>query len=491
MSFLQNLKDGLGIIMGRGFDGATSTQFRSNYAFSRSPEGTEDSVIGSHDRLRLQLECRYMYRNNPLARGVIDRIASFAVFGGIKPQARTSSPEWNKEAELWWNNVFVNTCDYRQEQGVTLESFQKMNIRERMVAGEMGYILLKNGQIQPIEASRICTPSDYAKDEQVVEGIRRSKQGIIVGYYVCDRTQGGGIDNTKFKYIRKENFIHCWEATRPDMIRGIPDLAPIIPVLRDYKETDENVRAKIKADAMTWGMAKKNMAGIGMRNRGSYKVEESTDTNLQRVEKVEGLRLLNMRPDESVDPFDSKTPNSEYVKYQTHLIQIMSQALGIPYEFMILMVTGNFSGSRLGMIWTHHTILEWVNWENRVFNRRLWNWRIAKAIKDGTLPPAPAVNGQSEWWKVEWSLPFWQEIDTDKQAKGDLTEWKMGKKSLKTIIGATGRDRNDVLSEKADDIVVAEQIAEEKLGDKRRYKEILDSSQPGDTTGNVPEKEEE
>jgi len=492
MKFTQRIKAAFEI-MASGYTGVIDSRYRNPQAYNKSPVGDEDSVIGTVDRTKVRLELRYEYRNNPLARGVVDRLASYAIFTGIYPQARTKKAAWNKEAEQWWRSVYVPAADYRQMAGVDLITFQKQNISERLISGDIGYILLKNGQLQPIEAPRIATPSKLSSDKKIIDGVRVNKSGLTLGYYVCPRKQNGGyVDLTKFKYVRRENFIHCWKQTRPDMVRGIPDLAPLINYFRDYGETDEAIRAKIKNDAFTWAKSKNDGPRVGMRNRGSYTLSDSGSKNPQRVEKVEGLRLLNMGKGEDVDGFESKTPNSEYTPYQKAYIQIMAQCLGLPYEFMMLIFTqGSFSAIRASMIHAHHAVLDWNSWNNKIFNRRVWNWRVAKAIRAGELPPAPLDDkGISEWWKVEWSLPFWQELDTDKQTKGDLAGWKMGKESMKSIIGRGGSDRTDVFTEKAEDILDAEKIAKEKLGDKNRWRDIIDTSQPGQTVNTETKKDE-
>jgi lambda family phage portal protein len=459
-----------------GYEGARDSRNRTHYAFRRSPEGDEDNVIGRHDRQSLQLELRYMYRNNPIVKGVVDRMVSYATCGSGMPQAQTSDRKWNEQAEAWWRQVYVPTADYRQRQGVTLSTMQGWNMSERMLTGDIGYIMLANGQLQSIEASRIMTPQPLQKDKKIVDGVKISASGLVQGYFIVPRKANGQLDQTKYKFVPRENFIHCWKPTRPDMVRGIPDLAALVNPLRDYNTTDENIRAKIKADAMTWAISKRETGPMNMRNRDAYKLDEGSDVNPQRVEKLESMQLIHAGIKEDLLPFDSKTPNSENIKYVEHLLQVMAQALDVPYEFMMLMATtGSYSAIREAMIMAHHAIMKWSAWDDQVFNRRVWNWRIAKAIKSGELPPAPTDdNGQSEWWRVEWSLPAWQEIDADKQAKGEAAAYRMGKTSLKNIIAMTGRDRHDVFIEKAQDIADAERVAEELLGDKARWREIID-----------------
>jgi capsid protein len=148
---------------------------------------------------------------------------------------------------------------------------------------------------------------------------------------------------------------------------------------------------------------------------------------------------------------------------------------------MLVFTQGSYSAQRVAMIAAHHTVMGWTNWENKVFNQRLWNWRVAKAIKNGALPPAPLDDkGQSQWWRVEWSMPFWQEIDTEKQVKGEMQAWKMGGASLKKIIASKGGERDDTFIEKAQDIVSAEKAAKLAMEQdptlKINWRDIIDVS---------------
>ena len=470
-------------VLAAGYDGATDSRYRTWQAYNRSTELDEDSLLGPYDRGKMQLEGRDMFRNHPVVRGAVNRLVDYAVAGGIWPQARTSDEAWNKEAEDWWRQVYVPTCDYRQHPGVDFTTFQGMNISERMLVGGLGYIMLANGQLQPIELARVKTPQLYAKDKMVVEGVRKTPGGLIAGYYVCDRNDSGAVGEKGHKYVKRENFIYCWQPTRPDMVKPVAELAPILRHLRDLDDTDNDIRGKIKLDAKHWAISKKEAGGaVNDRLRGAYSNTDASTTNPQKAEKVEGLRRINALPNEDLVPFESKTPNQHYVEYVEHQLRIVAQALGMPYEFLLMVFTaGSYSAQRAAMLHAHHAILQWVKWNNKLFNKRVWNWRVAKAIKRGDLPPAPSVKNSngvevSEWWKVEWSEPPWHQIDRDKEAKGEVAEYKMGKTSLKSIIATTGRDRDDVFAEKAEDIASAQKVAKDKLGDEGRWRDIIDVS---------------
>jgi len=439
---------------GTAYAGVIDTRRRTYQAWQRALVGTEEFALGEYDRDTLRLECRDLYRNNEIVRGAVNRFIEYAVWKGIKPQAHTRDEAWNQRAENWWNDIYSKTCDHRQLAGVDLVTLQKMVISHRMIDGDCGFILLQNGQIQPVESALIATPQKFAADESITQGIRRTKGGILTGYFVCPRSQGGAVDKSRSQFVRKENMLFCFEPDRIDQVRGVSRLAPAVAKLRDYDETDENVLNKIKLDAMQQFVRKVRKILPNQRGRGAYTKTNSDGKDQQRVEKQDWGRVHNIGVDEEMEAFEGKTPSREYVDYMKHELQAIAACLDIPYEFLMLIFTeGSFSSQRAALIHSKHIFTEWHDWVIKVFLQPLWNWRIAKAIKEGDLPPAPVdKNGRSEWWRVEWSLPFFDWVDPDKQAKADEKRYDMGATSLSAITKSQGREVRGVLSEKAADI---------------------------------------
>ena len=235
---------------GGSYKGVIDSRFRTWQAQARSTVGTEDHAVGARNRKMLRLECRDKWRNSEIGRAIVDRYAEYSIWKGIVPQAKTSDEKWNQEAEAWWNQIYSKTCDYRQLPGVDMVKLQEQVVTNQFLDGDCGFILLANGQILPIEAERIATPDKWKQDKNVTEGIVTTPGGIYRGVFVCDRKDKGAIDNTKAKFVPRENFIFVYDPSRFDQLRGIPRLAPALAKLTDYDETDESVMNKVKLDAM-------------------------------------------------------------------------------------------------------------------------------------------------------------------------------------------------------------------------------------------------
>ena len=437
------------------YDAASNSRMRTKHAFGRSRGVDEDRGTRPFDRNRMGLEAMDMYRNNEIFSGVIDRFVRYVIYKGIWPQARTSSNDWNTEAEQFWREVYIPTADHRAINGIDGVTLQEYLLRGRFLSGDMGYLLLKNGQQQAIEGERIVTPAKLRSDKTVRNGVKVDAKGIVRGYYISPRGKGGSVDQSKFKFVNKRDFIYCYKPFRPDQLRGIPEAAVVINKVIDYDETDEAVVNKIKADARQQFSKKKEKTSLP-GGRGSGQLIDSSG-RIKPVEELLWGTVHNLAPNEVMEAFGSLTPNGQYVPFMKHELQVIAMAFDIPYELMMMIFTsGSFSSQKAAQLHAKHSFEFIHSWIVKVYLQRVWNWRIAIAIKNNQLPPAPVdKRGRSEWFKTDWSSIFLPELDPKAQATADKDNYNLGKTSLKSIIRSEGRDRDDVIREKGGDISAA------------------------------------
>jgi len=467
-----------------GYDAVQTSRFRTHQAWNRSRQGTEDNLIGSHDRQSVRLECLDLWRNNEIVRGLVERFVDYSVADGIWPQAQTTDPVWNQMAETWWKQIYVPTADYRNISAVSLINHQQFVVSDRILSGDIGFIMLKNGQLQPIESPRIATPQDQMSNPNVVEGVKRSAKGVVTGYYVCPRKNDGGIDNTKSKFIPANNFIHCYRPGRADQLRGVAELAPAVNKLRDYDTTDQFVLNKIKNDASILTVKTKGNKLANERARNAYTLTDENDQDPIKVEKRDWGNEITLNPGEEYNSFDGKAPNNEYVPYLEHELKAISACMNLPYEFLMLIFTqGSYSAQRAAMLHAQKTFTDWHQYVIGVFLRRVWNWRIAKAIKEGVLPPAPVdAQGRSQWWNVEWSLPHFGWIDPLKQVQAQRERIRLGVTSLELETRSEGKEVGDMFEDTKQTMILAQQKADEanKINPEIRatWKDFTDNGRP-------------
>lgn len=477
---------------GSGYAGGNYSRRREDKAFRRSLPLDEDRLSGTYGRAKMRLECLDLMRNNPLVAGIVDRFQDHVVGGGIIPQAKTSNPEWNKEAEQFWSE-WSKVCDYRQR--MNMREIQRAIIRARMATGDCGFVLLKNGQIQPVEAERIATPQSLYSDKQVVDGVVVRNSGIKDAFWIGARDDSGNVSRENFEKVYASDFIHCLRAIRFDQVRGIPDLAPILNHVHDLGRLGEEVLNRAILDALhAWavyseeGPSKINQTGP--RNVTPKTVEEG-----QRIEYFSGGQTYYMRPGEKVESLASATPNATLVPFIEHMLRTIGAAIGLPYEFLLLdFKGGSFSASRAALMTTYRTFQTNQTWLVDSFLQRAWNWRIAKAIKNGEISPAPVdARGVSEWYKVRWQFPRHDWIDPLKQVTADETDIRLGVSTWSSVAATRGRDAEDVFIEKAQDISDAIRVAKEisdATGEPISWRDIVSQDPPKDRqAARIPEEQ--
>lgn len=470
-----------------GYDGARETTQRPSAIWRGTSAVDEDSQIGSWDRNRLRLECVDLRRNHALVAGVCERFADNVVGPGIIPQAKTTDEGWNTAAEQFFGE-WCKVADYRRR--VTMRELQRIIIQQRIIFGESFLVLTDSGQLQPVEPERIITPNDMAKDSRVVEGVRLSPSGQKVGMYVGDRAQGGAVDTKSARYIRAEDMIHCMRPIRFDQVRGIPEMAPVINALRDLGMLTESTLARAKMDARRgWAIYTEDGAAkignLGPRDA----TPNATKSAGPKYEKIEDAMTYYFRSGEKAESLASNTPNPQYVQFNELILRYIGAALSIPSEFLLLdFKQSSFSSNKAALAQTYKTFLNWHTWTVESMMQRVWNWRIAKAIKDGDLAPAPLDDrGISQWYRVEWSQPDYTWIDPEGGIDSHVKGWNAGVSSISAFARKQGGDGEDSLRAKAHDIAVAQQICDEvnkKHGTNLTWRDLIMTMQPGQVANN-------
>lgn len=468
---------------GAGYDAAERSNKQQRLQWGRQQEKDEDRMVGEHDKKQLRMRCRNLQRNSSTAKGIIERFSDNVVGSGITPQAKTSDPAWNDEAEEFFHN-WGKIADSRGR--VSFREMQKLTIEERLVSGDVGYVMTSNGQLQPIEGERILTPEKKGI-KNTVDGIKYGSLGNPVGYYVFKRGENGCVDAGQDGYslVPRENFIFCMKPVRFDQGRGIPDFAPIINDLQYVDEIQRATLEKCQMDAYkAWFIGSENSVGPG--NLGARNSTKGVDA--RTYEKQLSGQTIYGNPGDRVESLASNTPNPQYVAFMEQSLRQIGAALGLPYEFILLDFSkGSYSSSRAALLQTYRTFTDWQEWLTQAFLQRVWNWRIAKAIKEGKLSPAPLDDkGVSEWYKVEWSFPEFGWVDPQNEAQANLLEWQLGTNTVTQMNRKKGRDVEDVFDEKAKEIAYAE-VAARKAGEivdglNLSWRDIISAQIPGQTS---------
>jgi len=447
---------------GSAYDGANESTNRRTYAGTKSRATDEERNVSAWGRDRLRLECRNLFRNDPVVHGAVNRVADFVVGpDGILPQAKTSDKTWNSLAESYfWERGKIMDARGRLD----MRQMQRLDTIALFVDGESFGVMTNGGQIQPVEAERVQTPADLSGKPNVLDGMRLSDTGRVLGAYVLARGDYGAPDSQDFEFVDSVDLIHFSDPFRVDQVRGIPMLAAMLNTAKDLADLQGAVLTKARMDARNaWAIFSREGAAkaqqLGPRRATS---ENASAGQVQEFERFDEPRNYYLKTDDKIQSLASATPNPQHVEFCKHYMRAMGSAFGLPYELLSLDFSGgSFSSDRAKLMIAYRRIAAFQAMHARKW-QRIWNWTIARGIKDGDLPPAPLNElGFSDWYNVQWINPRADWIDPEAQVNAEKSAIGLGVESLSSVSLRYGKDAEATLREKAGDIKLAREIAAE------------------------------
>jgi capsid protein len=170
-------------------------------------------------------------------------------------------------------------------------------------------------------------------------------------------------------------------------------------------------------------------------------VETSDPVTLQRIV---GGKLVALKPDESLDSFQSNRPSPTFTGFLEHLRR--DSALGmIPFEFAADSSKVGGAGVRLIVAKADRRF----SFRQMILERRLirpvWAYVIGDAISRRLLPP---VQG---WWKVATVPPKRVTVDAGREAQQNRADVEAGLKTLSDHYAELGADFREEIERRAAD----------------------------------------
>ncbi len=409
----------------------------------RDRQGDEDRLTGQDDRDAIIARCHDLRRNSPVVAGCIGRLTDNVVGSKLHLQARTSDSEWNAEAERWLR-TWARSCDISGRFSLT--QVARHLISARLIDGDALLVLNASGLISYVEAERIRP----ATGEEVA--FKTDRHGRVTAFRVCDRdAKDGSFKATgAARYVR--DFIHVTHNSRADQVRGLPDLTPVANIITDIKEINDANLKKYKMGALAaWTLSGGGqLRGRNTQQRGAHSLASFKD----------GI-IYELEPGQSLQAFQNNSPGGEYDPFVTIQLRLISMALGLPYEFLLMYFGGStFASSKASLLQAYKTIESWQSWLWETAIYPLVAWRIAKAVADGELSAAPVDKyGRSEWDRWEWQRPATQWVDPQSAVQTEMQEVSIGAGTLGRVCASRGIDLEETLEARAKELKLVRDIA--------------------------------
>jgi capsid protein len=397
-------------------------------------------------RTELVRKSRYLHKNSGFVRELVANMAIYSTGDGIRVQAQSLDASWNRAAEEYFS-YWSSRCDITQR--FSFEECQALVCRGMDIDGE--YFIHKTRdldgepRIQLIESHRI---GDEWGSKETVDGIGLDAYGAPVFYRVLQ-------DDHSAHDLPASAILHVHEPEWAGGVRNHPTIQHSINHLLDEMELLALEKHAVKDNADVARILKTARGEID--DNGDFVVgsahtasDSSDPVSLQRIV---GGKLVALKPDESLDSFQSNRPSPTFTGFLEHLRR--DSALGmIPFEFAADSSKIGGAGVRLIVAKADRRF----SFRQMILERRLirpvWAYVIGDAIARGLLPSVPS------WWRIATVPPKRVTCDAGREAQQNRADVEAGLKTITDHYAELGADfREEIERRGADAKLILETAA--------------------------------
>jgi len=396
-----------------------------------------DSKLDLSPRVRSELvrRSRYLLKNSGFARELVGSMAIYSVGDGLRPQAQSSDPAWNRQAEEY----FRGWASRPEVTGrFSFEECQAIICRGMDTDGEFFVHKTRSRSglplLQLIESHRIGDTDG----EETWDGIGLDAFGAPRFYRA--------LEDDGHRDLPAESVLHIFEPESASALRNAPAIQHSINHILDEMELIALEKHAVKDNADISRVLKTARPDLG--DSGDFSVgtplpgaEASDPVSLQ---KIVGGKLLALKPEESIESFQSQRPSPTFTGFLEHLRR--DSALGVlPFEFAADSSKVGGAGVRLVVAKADRRF----SFRQMILIQRLmkpvWAFVIGDAIARGELPEA------SGWHKISCVCPRRITVDAGREAQQNRADVEMGLKTISDHYEEIGADYGEELERRARD----------------------------------------
>lgn len=429
-----------------GYDGGKRSRRQTQ---NWTPDGNSANQDTSPELPTLRARSRDLRRNVPIATGAIETRIDNVVGEGLRvyPQVKRAALGLSIEAAAAWNakaqaefELAAWTADF-----TGVQSFEELQALVFGSADESGDVFVirryrldpgdtYGTKLQVIEADRVSNPNNMMDSDTIVAGIESDTNGVVKAYHVSNR-HPGDILRKSLTWRRVPAFytdgrpivLHLFKRRRPDQARGVPHLAPVIEILKQFGTyTEAEVQAAVISAYFTVFVKSTG-------NGSNGPVPTTTEGGASgKDEAALGVgAIVDLAPDEDVSIANPNRPNPNFDAFALALLRQIGVALGLPLELLIKHFTASYSASRAALEIAWQTFRRERSWLVANFCQPFYEWVIEEAVVMGRLEAPgffddPAIRRawlHSEWYgQVKISLDPLKDANADKQDLENLTK---------------------------------------------------------------------
>ncbi len=371
------------------------------------PRADGPNVATAMEREDARARSRELIRTDPIAGGAISTNVSHVVGTGLsmRPAIKAKAlkltdeqaSEWEDDvAERW--EMWSSSPNASANGRLDFYSLQDIALRSMLSSGDVFAFLPEVDvpgwpyrlTVQMIEADRVSNP-DRKQDipGELVAGVVLDSLSRPIGYHVSDQHPGSVV---QLKWSRQDavgasgrrRMLHLFETTRPDQVRGVPYLTPVIGKLKDLSRYSE---AELSAAITNAALA----LFVRMDPEAFERLwdDESKDQLAEISSGWDGTINPNtatrLGPGEDIVVPDSKRPSANFDPFFQAVVRQIGVGLELPFEVLIKHFTASYSASRAALLDAWRVFRRRRDWLSKYFCQPIYEEWLADEIASGRV----------------------------------------------------------------------------------------------------------
>lgn len=441
-----------------------------------APGGGSANADTLPDLPTLRDRARDLDRNAPLAVGAVNAVVTNTVATGLWPRpsvdrealglADAAADAFERQAaRLFEHWASSPECDLTRAQDFC--ALQDLALRSALVSGDVFAVkrfVERPGspwglKVQLVEADRVSNPSRRADSATLAGGVEFDGHGAPVAYHVTDRHPGdrgaAGLAWTRVPVFApgsgRRNVLHLMTRTRPDQLRGVPFLAPVIEAFKQLsKYSDAEIQAAVVNACFAIGL--KSEEGLGDALQQQLAAASGAGKGGGISISDAGL-IIDLAPNEEIQSFTPGRPSAAFDPFVQAILRQIGAALEIPFELLIRHFTASYSASRAALEMAWQAFRRRRAWLAAGFCQPLYEDVITEAIARGWIEAPGFFDDpfvRAGYLGCEWHGDAPISLDPVKDATAAEKWAALGVKTLAEITSqATGGDWERKLPQRA------------------------------------------
>jgi lambda family phage portal protein len=395
----------------------------------------------------LRARSRDQMRNAPVALGALNTEVNNVVGTGLSCRPAINGKLLglsDEQVTAWQDDVafrFDEWASSRESDAARATDFyglQELTFRSFLESGDV-FVMTprleraaggKRLALQVIEADRCCNPDRKQDTDTLVDGVEiRPETGEAIAYHFAKVHPGEpmslavGANSWKRVEARGQTgrraVLHLMKRLRPDQVRGVPWIAPILEPLKQLQRwTDAELNAAVVSSLMSVFIKMDPDAFDTLFEEDAQDAIVSKATSWSG--EIESGKAVNLLPGEEIQTPTPGRPNPEFDPFWQAAVRQIGMALGMPFEVLVMHFQSSYSAARAALL------MAWKEWRGRRDflakelcqpGYELW---LADEVAEGRVQAAGFFTDpvlRAAWCGAEWTGDALGSLDPVKEAE--------------------------------------------------------------------------